>query len=68
MKGINNQADFLNWLHECDSDESSNNYCLEKSRYFVEGNELLEISNVTIDEEDVDNKYFTSSKFRNCIF
>jgi uncharacterized protein YjbI with pentapeptide repeats len=68
MKIINNQTDFLNWLYECDSDENSNTYCLEKSSYFVEGSELLEISNVTIDEEDVYNKYFTSSKFRNCTF
>lgn len=67
MKKITDIKSFTSWLFETEVDDKLDEYNFERKNYLV-GDKMLEISDLKVDEEDVNDKHFSSTKFINCTF
>ncbi len=68
MKEITNIHEFTNWLFENDCDDYLEQLCFDKNHYSLGGDSMLEIPGLRVDEEDVKDKHFVSTRFTNCTF
>ena len=68
MREISNTTSFKGWLFETDIDDNIDKSHFERTHYTVADGGMLELEYMSIDEEDINDKYFSSTKFIKCTF